>query len=157
MTETYGQADLRALDREIAGLMGYKALRFDYADGSTDWGIVHESRISSFASCSTPPQVLESCRQPDGIRFAPFQDAPAYSSTWEGYGLLVEECERRGWDARASTITARTNGDERAREQSAWIVTGEHSPPCRAGECNDVRHAFALAMRDALKAAKEVS
>lgn len=145
--------EMRALDREIAELLGYKALFFDYGDGTTDWAVVHESEIQSFVSCSTRPQLLESCSPPKGVRHAPFQDAPAFSSTWEGFGLLVEECERRGWDWQGGEWNwLNTAAKTKHRSRSVIVFTGDRNRCDATGR--DIRHAFALAMRDALREAQ---
>lgn len=118
MTETTDrQTDLRALDRDIALLLGWEY----YPEGDYRW---------------LPPDCL------------PVNECPAYSSTWEGFGLLVEECEKRGW-------VFCSYGSPGL--YCVWVgLEDDIKPisPSNSYKSAGIRHAFALAMRDALKAAR---
>lgn len=81
----------------------------------------------------------------------PVNECPAYSSTWEGFGLLVEEAKRRGWEFSAA-VWGRA-GDGVPQAFITWRGRRLNNPWERAG--SDIRHAFALAMRDALRAGNE--
>jgi hypothetical protein len=109
--------ELRQLDREIAELLGW----------------VYEP--------SDNPEVDMRWRDPNPNALLPYAERqPAYSSTWEGFGLLVEEFKRRGW---AQEMCSHTSG---------WIV--DLCDSYGASEAT-LPLANAFAARDALQAAKE--
>lgn len=111
---------MRALDRELAELMGLEA------EAQTGW-------------IGRP-----------GLWFS---ELPAFSSTWEGFGLLVEEAERRGWDWQGGEWNwLNTAAKTKHRSRSVIVFTGDRNRCDATGR--DIRHAFALAMRDALKEAQ---
>ena len=143
MTETDGQTDLRAIDREIAELMGYTvSSRTLYAKSGGDSYVAWYLRA--------PDEREYNGGQAEGGAWG---RVPAYSSTWEGFGLMVEEALRRGWEF--STAVWGRAGDGVPQAFITWRGRSLNKPWERAG--SDIPHAFALAMRDALKAAKEAA
>lgn len=120
MSETDGQAELRALDREIAELMEWTPETFSDGVYWRDRTGVLWPYLPNFSGCNTlDPRVQ-----------------------WEGFVLLVNECKRRGW---AVEIASHTEG---------WMVDSCGRYDAGASEAT-LPHAFARAMRDALKAARE--
>lgn len=129
--------ELRQLDREIAELLGWTTEQFKFIDG-TCWRD-RDGKLWPSLPCFSGGggMVMEA------------------EARWVGFGLLVEECERRRWLHETHYL-------------GRYWESGETPTPCgrvsspppgqfwcfeRTG--NDIRHAFALAMRDALRAAKE--
>ncbi|HMX41272.1 MAG TPA: hypothetical protein PKD78_13125, partial [Saprospiraceae bacterium] len=79
---------------------------------------------------------------------------PRYSSTWEGFGLLVEEIERQGWDhftERSEAMGCGIGTVNRNDGPRDWAMM----PPRHTCIGIDIRHALALAARDAFRAKKE--
>ena len=124
--------ELRALDRELAGLMGW-----EHHEKPDD----QEAHLCEWH-----------WRRPDGEWF----DAhPIYSSTWLGFGMLVEECERRGWGYGARRWLGGASQSHIVQDDTEGRALYSEHDDDEYGRKTDIRHALALAMRDALKAAKE--
>lgn len=117
--------ELRALDHEIAELLGWTTEQF--SDG-TYWRDP-SGNLWPYLPCFSGGGSLP-------------MDAGA---RWEGFGLLVEACERRGW---------RWSIDSPDKPSAPGV---KHDAMVRGNYYlgNGPQHAFALAMRDALRAAKE--
>lgn len=129
MSKKKADDELRQLDREIAELIGW------------EWP---PAKDPLFVSSQTPQHIA-----------GKINDAmPYYSSTWEGFGLLVEEWEKRGWNYQVSLLGRH---DELGATPAAFLCSEPGYRPFwhieRTG--NDIRHAAARATRDALKAAKK--
>lgn len=135
MSEKKTDGDLRQLDREIAELLGWR----EHPELYTVW------------EGEDVPVWLPPDADPPEFQVLMY---PAYSSTWEGYGLLVEEWERQGWNYQVSLLGRH---DEFGATPGAFICSAPGYRPFwhieRTG--NDIRHAAARATRDALKAAKK--
>lgn len=125
--------ELRQLDREIAELLGWTTEQFRFIDG-TCWRD-RDGKLWPSLPCFSGGggMVMEA------------------EARWVGFGLLVEECERRGWEYRVWRWMWWDGGQPIGLKRRATV----RSSRAITHQSDDIRHAFALAMRDALKAAKE--
>ena len=129
MSDTTTTEEMRALDREIAELLGWAE---------------HPDLVTDGPGGEDVPLMVSPCGDTE-------LDIPAYSSTWEGFGLLVEECERRGW---GYSLNFWAGKDGTMAREATLKFPGSPSFGLEV-DGRDIRHACALAMRDALKAQKE--
>ncbi len=139
MSEKKTDDDLRQLDKEIAELLGYRAAT------PTGFKFWYLKRDGYGVDCVMPADSEDAAWR---------EQCPHFSSTWEGFGLLVEEWERQGWNYQVSLLGRH---DEFGATPAVFICSAPGYRPFwhieRTG--NDIRHAAARATRDALKAAKE--
>lgn len=134
MSETDETTDLRALDRDLADLMGWTPETFSDGVYWRDRAGVMWPYLPNFSGCKTLDPHVQ----------------------WEGFGLLVEEAKRRGFILSVAFHTEWTS----ARVQALQEVVSRRSKRKTAAyrhylaETPD-RSAPARVMRDVLKAAQE--
>ena len=118
------------LDREIGHILGYRGLVLRHYDG-LHAGFLTPTEMEAFKTLyarrgeSGLVETPEGWGVPEGVTLTQFSDCPCYSSTWHGFGLLAEECERRGLD---------------------WLEMAS-----RRQDAKEARLALALACRDEFK------